>query len=274
METLKSLNPLIIDGAICLVVLIFALIRAKIGLYKVVSKIAVFLVAIAVAVVGSRLLLPMASDFVWEKISPRIEQEIDTKIDSVIGEDGTILSTDNEVANLLVKLLGIDQASASEGDANGNVGEDFAVKVKTLALAKTRMLADLAVHVVLFILIYIVAALILKLISKSLEKVADWSVLGWLNHGGGFVLGAIEMAVIWLVVVRVCGLLHVTFFQELAEGTTILKWLCEGDVIGALSHIKGLSFEKIQNLDLNNLLPDSFNLDSLNLEGLLDAIRK
>ncbi len=274
METLKSLNPLIIDGAICLVVLIFALIRAKIGLYKVISKLAVFLVAIAVAVVGSRLLMPMASDFVWEKVSPRIEQEIDEKIDSVIGEDGTVKTSDSELANLLVKLLGIDKAAASEGETGGAVGEDFTVKIKTLALAKTRMLTDLAVHVVLFILIYIVASLILKLIAKALEKVADWSVLGWLNHGGGFVLGAIEMAVIWLVVVRVCGLLNVTFFKELAEGTVVLKWLCEGDVIGALSQIKGLSFDQIRNLDLKHLLPDSFDLDSLNLEGLLDALKK
>ncbi len=273
METLKSLNPLVIDGAILLVVLIFGLIRGKIGLYKIVSKIAVFLVAIAVAVVGSRLLLPMASDFVWEKVSPRVEQEIDTRIDSVIGENGTIISSDNELANMLVKLLGIDQAAAAEGESGGNVGEDFAAKVKTLALAKARMLADLIVHVILFILVYIVASLILSLISKGLEKVADWSVLGWLNHGGGFVLGVIEMAVIWLAVVRICGLLGVTFFQELSEGTTVLKWLCEGDVVGALGQIKGLSFEKIQNLDLNHLLPDSFDLNSLNLEGLLDALK-
>ncbi len=273
METLKSLNPLVIDGVICLVVLIFALIRAKIGLYRVVAGIAIFLVSVAIAFIGSRLLLPACSDFVWEKVSPKIEEKIDATIASAIAEDGTVKNTDSTVGDVLVKLLGIDKAASGSAATGEDLGADFAAKLKTLAMAKAKLLADAILHVILFILIYIVAALILKLISKGLEKVADWSVLGWLNHGGGFLLGLIEMSVIWLAVVRICGLFGVTFFSELSEGTTVLKWLCEGDVAAAISQIKGLTFDQIKNLDLKNLLPDSFDLNSLNPGGLLDVLK-
>ena len=274
METLKSLNPLVLDGIICATVLIFALIRAKIGLWHTVSKIAVFFLAVAIALAGSRFLTPMASNFAWEKVGPTVEEKIETTIDSVIAEDGTIKNSDNGLGDILVKLLGIDKDASSGGQVGDSLGEDFTVKIKTLALARARLIADAIVHIILFIVIYIVAALLLKLVAKGLDKVADWSVLGWLNHGGGFVLGAVEMAVIWLAAVRICGLLGVTFFSELSTGTTILKWLCEGDIAGALGQIKGLSFEQIKNLDLKHLLPESIDLDSLNLEGLLDALKQ
>jgi len=273
METLKTLNPIVIDAIICAIVLIFAFIRAKIGLYHIVSSIAVFFLAVAIAFVGAHFLTPTASDVVWEKISPRVEQKIDETIASAIAEDGTVKNADHTVGDVLVKLLGIDKTASSGAELGEELGSDFTAKVKTLAMAKAKLLAERIVSIVLFVLIYIVAALLLKLVAKGLEKIADWSVLGWLNHGGGFLLGFVEMSVILLAVVRIAGFFNVTFFTELSEGTTVLKWLCEGDVSAAISQIRNLSFEQIKNLDLKNLIPDSFDLNSLNVEGLLNVLK-
>ena len=157
------------------------------------------------------------------------------------------------------------------------------MKVKAVTLAKAKLLCDKVCEVGAFGIITAIALLVLTIIKNIIGKVAEFSVVGWANHLLGFALGAVEMIVILLVIVRGAGLINIHFFQDLSEGTVLLKWLVGGDVQAALQSLQSLTFEDIKNIKIEDLTTVDFKsvgeqvkelVENIDVSGALDTVQK
>ncbi len=245
---------MVVDFIIAAIVLIAALIKARVGLYNSLASIVVIVLAIAIGMSGSKILLEPVSEYVWQKTGDKIAEGLDKKIElHITGEDGAA-GDFKEGWNKTVESLGLGQLKGLQMKNDGAYEKsDLLSKLKLVALANSRLLVYKITGIVLFVIISLLSLFVLRVVAKALGKITELPVIGWIDHGGGFVLGFIEILVLMLLVVRGAGLLRIGFFEKLSEGTLILKWLCGGDLQTALDSIKGLSFDDLHGLDLEEL---------------------
>jgi len=238
MEKIAQLNPVLLDVIIGAIMLIFALIKAKIGILKGILSVAAFLLAVGIAFVGSKYLLPIVKPYVWDKIEIKIEEKVNKELDGLSDGTSGFSDTVKDSWNTFIDNFGSDKLEflKSEEVTDGVLkntdlkNSELMQSLKTLAIEKGEIAAEKVIRIILAIVIYFVAHLLLKLLVKWLNKAGDLPIIGWVNHTLGFVVGLIEITVLFLIVVRGANLFNISFFTDLAEGTYILKWLCGGSV--------------------------------------------
>lgn len=273
-----TISPLVIDVIIAILILLLAAIKAKAGIYQSVMAIVVIVIALAVGFVGAKLLEPSVSDYAWSKYGPKVEAEFDTQVDAALGGtkslDEVFQTSWNNLVDSFAKAFNSDNLNSLRiKDTDIDYHDTEAVqKLKVLTLAKARLLCDKVCLVGLFGLCTALALLALTIIKNIIGEVADFSVIGWLNHGLGFVFGAVEMIVILLVIIRGAGMLGITFFQDLSEGTVLLTWLIGGDIENALQVLQNLTFEDIKNIKIEDLTTVDFESVGNQVEELLKTV--
>ena len=249
-----TITPLVIDLAIAAVILLVACLKAKRGLYQSVMSVVVVILAIAIGFVGSKLLLEPVTDYVWSQYGPKVEQRFNDEVDAALnGEDGLAASFQKSW-NRVVKSFDMEQLDSlliaeSETDYTDS---ELVDSLRTFTLLKTRLLVEKVCHIGLFGVLTAIALLLLTLLKNLVGNIADWKVIGWVNKAGGFALGFIEVIVIMLLVVRGAGLLNIQVFENLSEGTVLLKWLIGGDVQTTLRDVQNMSLEDIKQLKIDD----------------------
>ena len=250
-----TISPLVIDLIFLVFILLIAAIKAKAGLYDSVVSVVIIFVALAIGLVASKMLTQQVADYYWQSYGPKVEAKFDKQVEQAQSGETSIAETFADAWNQIIKNFDSEKLNEFQIKVKEQDFSDAEIvqKLRALTLLKSKLVVENVVHLALFGVITAIALLALTLIKNVIGKVADFSVIGWVNHLGGFALGAIEAIVILIVIIRGAGLLHIDFFQNLSEGTVLLKWLIGGDVQSAISGIQSLTIEDLKNIKLEDL---------------------
>ncbi|MBR5642157.1 MAG: CvpA family protein [Firmicutes bacterium] len=211
---------LIVDIAIGLIFLLFALWHAKRGFYKTFSGIIALVVAIALGIAGANFLTEPAMEKVW----PKVEETVSENYDSSVGKTITELHDSvGKTAESLLKLTHLDEAAGEVLEEKEQVSWTEAPKAKLLDLVHIALRE--VVHAVLFLVIAILGLLLAKPINALVDKINDAPVLKQLDWLGGFVIGLLECLAILFIVMKVCELRNVSFFRDIQEGSWFITKL-------------------------------------------------
>ena len=270
----NTVSPLAIDVIIAIIILLVACLKAKAGIYQSIMSVAVVILALAIGFIGAKWLKDPVSDYAWQKYGPSVEAKFDEKVDAATKGEKSLEQVFQDSWNKIVDSFNIDQLKILEiKDSDVDYKNSEAIqKVKAITLAKSRLLCDKVCQLGLFGVLTAVALLVLTIIKNIIGKVADFSVIGWVNHLLGFAFGAVEIIVILLVIVRGAGMIGITFFQRLSEDTVLLKWLVGGNLESALYTIQHLTFEDIKNINLEELTTVDFESVGNQIEELVKGI--
>ena len=270
-----TISPLVIDLIIAVIILLVACLKAKAGLYQSVMSIVVIILAVAIGLVGAKLLEKPVSDYAWSKYSVTVEEKFDAEVEAALSGERSLSKVFQDSWNRLIQSFGVEQLDGlmiKDTDDVDYQDNEMVAKLKILALSKSKLLCDKVCHLALFGIITAIALLVLTIIKNLLGKVADFSIIGWVNHGGGFVLGAIESIVIILVVVRGAGLLNIPTFRNLSEGTVLMKWFVGGDVQSTITKLQDITIEDIKNIKLEDLTTVDFDQVGEDLKDIIKNI--
>jgi uncharacterized membrane protein required for colicin V production len=211
---------LIVDIAIGLIFLLFALWHAKRGFYKTFSGIIALVVAIAIGIAGANVLTEPAMEEVW----PKVEETVSEHYDSSVGQAITELHDSvGKTAESLLKLTHLDEAAGDVLEESKQVSWTEAPKAKLLDLVHTALKE--VVHAVLFLVIAILGLLLFKPINALMDKINDAPVLKQLDWLGGFAIGLLECLAILFIAMKVCELRNVSFFRDIQEGSWFITKL-------------------------------------------------
>lgn len=253
MEELRNtLSPVVIDLIIAALILLVACLKAKAGIFQSVMSAVVVILAIAIGFVASKYLQEPVSNYAWQKYGPIVEEKFDAEVEASVTGEESLGQVFRRSWNRIIESFDLEFLEALEmKEDNPDFSTDEMIaKVKVITLTKAKLLCDRVCKVALFGIITAIALLVLTIIKNILDKVANFSIVGWANHLLGFVFGLVEMTVILLVIIRFAGMISITFFQELSEGTVLLKWLIGGDINATLHSIQNLSWDDLKNMDL------------------------
>lgn len=270
-----TLSPLVIDIIFLVFILLVAALRAKAGLFQSVASVAIIIIALAIGLVGAKMLSPQISNYYWESYGPKVEEKFDKQVAQAQSGEGSIAETFAGAWNNI--LSGFDSKKADEFKINIKDTDysdpEMVQKLKAVTMLKAKLMVEKVSHLAVLGVITAIALFVLTIIKNILDKVANFSIVGWANHLGGFILGAVEAIVILIVIVRVAGMMNIQIFQNISEGTVLLKWLIGGDVQAAISGIQNLSVEDLKNIKLEDLTTIDFNDVGSQVKDLLNTVK-
>ena len=211
---------LIVDIAIGLIILLFAILHARKGLYSAFSGLIAIVVAIALGIAGANLATQPVMDNVWPKVEEAVSEHYDSSVGHAITEIHDVVG---ETAGKLLSFTHLDGAAEKVLDDSVAVSWTEAPKAQLLTLVNTAL--QEVVHFVLFIIIALLGLLLFKPINALVEKINDAPGLRQLDWLGGFLLGALECVVVLFIVMKVCELRNVSFFRDIQEGSWFITKL-------------------------------------------------
>jgi len=211
---------LIVDIAIGLIILLFAILHARKGLYSAFSGLIAIVVAIALGIAGANLATQPVMDNVWPKVEETVSEHYDSSVGHAITEIHDVVG---ETAGKLLSFTHLDRAAEKVLDDSAAVSWTEAPKAQLLTLVNTAL--QEVVHFVLFIVITLLGLLLFKPINALVEKINDAPGLRQLDWLGGFLLGALECVVVLFIVMKVCELRNVSFFRDIQEGSWFITKL-------------------------------------------------
>ena len=271
----QTISPLVIDLIFLVFILLIAALRAKAGLYHAVVSVVIIFVALAIGLVASKLLTPAVSNYYWKSYGPKVEAKFDKQVEQWQSGETSIAETFAGAWNQIIENFDnekLDDFQIKIKDQDYSDSETVQ-KLKTLTMLKSKLIVEKVSHLALFGVITAIALLALTLIKNVIGKVADFSVIGWVNHLGGFVLGAVEAIVILIIVVRGADMLNISFFRNLSDGTVLLNWLIGGDLQAAISGIQSMSVEDLKNIKLEDLTTIDFSDVGSQVKELLESVK-
>ena len=211
---------LIVDIAVGLIFLLFALWHAKRGFYKTVSGLIALVVAIALGIAGANFLTEPAMDKIWPKVEQTVSDNYDSSVGRTITEVHDVIGHNAEMLLEFTKLHGEAEEILKQHEATSWTE---APKAKLLDLVHTAL--HEVVHAVLFLVIAIIGLVLFKPINALMEKINDAPVLRSLNWLGGFLVGLLECLAIFFIVIKICELRNVSFFRDIQEGSWFITKL-------------------------------------------------
>ncbi len=211
---------LIVDIAVGLLILFFALLHAKKGLYKSFSGIVAIVVAVTLGIIGANLATEPVMEVAWPKVQQTVEEQYDSSVGHAITE---IHDAVGETAGKLLSFTHLDKAAEKVLDESKQVSWTEAPKAKLLELVNTAL--QEVVHGVLFLVITLLGLLLFKPVNLLIEKINDAPGLRQLNWLGGFILGALECLAVLFIVIKICELRNVSFFRDIQEGSWFITKL-------------------------------------------------
>lgn len=269
-----GIRPFAVDIAVLLILFVFAKVHQRKGLSGTVLPVVIVVVSVAAGFIGSNLLMPSLKPVVWEKVETRVEAYYDEKLGTTIEDTTKPIESVKESLQSLSEKFDLNIGEGSE-DASPEVLQEAGMndKIKEVVMLKAELITERILKTALFIAIALLSMLILRLFTRHRGKKERKTVVGKLDAFAGFIFGAIEGLVIMFAVTRVCGLVHVDFFNELAEGTRILSWINGGSIQQAMQQLQQLDFEAIKKLDLEDI--KNFDVRSIGekIGGLTEKIK-
>ena len=211
---------LIVDIAIGLIILLFAILHARKGLYSAFSGLIAIVVAIALGIAGANLATQPVMDNIWPKVEETVSEHYDSSVGHAITEIHDVVG---ETVGKLLSFTHLDGAAEKVLDDSVAVSWTEAPKAQLLTLVNTAL--QEVVHFVLFIVITLLGLLLFKPINALVEKINDAPGLRQLDWLGGFLLGALECVVVLFIVMKVCELRNVSFFRDIQEGSWFITKL-------------------------------------------------
>jgi len=271
----QTISPLVIDLVLAVIILFVAAIKAKAGLYHTVMSVVVIILALAIGLVGSNILTPTVKAIVWEKYKPTVEEKFDKKVEDALNKEISVRDVAMETWNKIISDFEIDkmtEALTIEDDDFDVTDSELVAKMKAFTLLKSELLVEKVVHLALFGVLAALGLLVMTIIKNILGKVADFSVVGWVNHLGGFVLGAVEAIVILMVIIRFASLLNIKFFTDISEGTVLLNWFIGGDIQGSINALQNMTLQDLKNIRLEDLTTVDMNDVGNQIKDLVNNI--
>ena len=219
-QTVNSHFGLIVDIAIGLIFLLFALWHAKRGFYKTFSGVIAIVVAIVLGIVGANFL----TEPVMEKAWPKVEETVIEHYDASVGQTITELQDSvGKTAEKLLQLTHLDKKAEEVVEESAQVSWTEGSKAKLLDLVHVALKE--VVHAVLFIVVTILGLFLFKPINALVDKINDAPVLKQLDWLGGFAIGLLECLVILFIAIKICEMRNVSFFRDIQAGSWFLTKL-------------------------------------------------
>ena len=127
---------LIVDIAIGLIILLFAILHARKGLYSAFSGLIAIVVAIALGIAGANLATQPVMDNVWPKVEETVSEHYDSSVGHAITEIHDVVG---ETAGKLLSFTHLDGAAEKVLDDSAAVSWTEAPKLQLLELVKTAL---------------------------------------------------------------------------------------------------------------------------------------
>lgn len=231
-----SVLPLILDIAVVLFLLIFAIVGFKKGFLKglvgLVGTVVAFIIAILCAA-------PLA-EFVENNfgMTTGIANSIESALNGVEGfnvpltDEGlsTALSNLGLPGFLSDMIISVVSQLSIEGDP-------------TIAQVVAPVIAGFLATAICGVILFIVSAILLNLFAGLLSKVFDKiPVIGAINHILGLALGLVKGLIFVYIILGVLSLIPVQGLQDVLAQTTVINWLYEMNLIMlAIENISALT---------------------------------
>ncbi len=222
-------RALIADGAVCALLVLFALFKARKGFYAC----AVPLAALILALVGSSYITSAAAEPLAEFVYPAFESRILSRIDleEISNGIGDLSLLDEGRAPKIIGSIKDDMPdwvwnAAIKLDAAGKLKEGLAALTHGAGdTASAAAKAVLATFVRLFLRIvsFIILYLLIRMLLKGLGILSGLPVIKQIDWIGGFVLGLAEGAILLWIAVWALSCTELIPVKDLAEGTRILS---------------------------------------------------
>lgn len=276
MEQLTTtISPLVIDLFIGAIILVVALLRAKAGIFQCVMAVVVIILSLALGIVGSQILTPIVKTAVWDHYyAEETARKFDEEAELAMKGQKSFEQSFKESWNDLIESFGTDKVDVLlMDDSQVDYSDSQMVeKLRALTLLKAELMVTNLVHMVLFGLMSAIGFFVFTLLKNMLDKVANFSIVGWANHALGFALGLVEIIVILIVIFRGATLLNITFFSDIAEGTVLTKWLVGGDIQSSLTKLQSITFDDLRNIELDDLTTVDFDEVGSEVKDIIDSI--
>lgn len=242
--------PIILDVAVCIILLIFGGIGYKKGFLKgIVGLLGTFIAFFIAYSFTDDLLTLLNKNFDWStSMTAWIEGMLVDKagFDLPMSEENLVralgkMGLPGFLSNMIIKILG------GITDIEGI----------TVAQAVASALSGLLLTAIVGIALFLICAIILNLLAMALSSLFDKiAVLGMLNHILGFLLGAFKALIYVYIVIGVMSMIPVESLQTFLAQTYIISWLQENNIIliilGNISSLDGI-INSVQDF-INNLV--------------------
>ena len=222
-------TTVIIDAVVAVVLLAFVILGARRGLFRSVAGLAILVVSLVGANMAADSLTPMAAGIV----QPAIENRVEEKLEEVLPEDMELPEAEDTAMGELLALLGIDADPAEEilERAGEQVRLNGAGAVAALAVG----MAESTIHVVVFLLVFLAAFIVLKLLAHLVDLTLKLPVLSGANALGGAAVGLVEGVLALFITVWFLRRFGVSFDTAWAADTMLLRFFTTNTPLGVLA---------------------------------------
>ena len=218
---------IIIDVALCAIVLLFAFISRKKGFLTTFLELCGFILAGFAAIKLS----PIVSEWIYDTlIAPSMISSVTDKLSSsaAVAAD-TVIGAIPAFAVKAAEFIGINVKGIAEGTASSGSFEKIASEVNASVI---RPIIVLLIKAILTIIMFVVFMIVIKLIAKLFKGVNKLPLIGGLNKALGFILGIGKGAIVAMLVcfvlyllISVAGGKFLFFTKDITDKTIIYSWV-------------------------------------------------
>ena len=222
-------TAVIIDVIVAAVLLAFLIVGMRRGLFRSVAGLAVVLVALVGANLAANTLTPMAAGMIQPAIEKRVEEKLETALEEKLPSEQAEESSLGE----LLALLGMDDDPAQGilESARAKIADSGASVITAVAMS----VAESTLHVALFLLVFLVLLIGLKLLVRLVDLTLKLPVLSTANALGGAAVGLIEGALALFLAVWVLRRFGVSFDTGAAADTVLFHFFTANTPLSVLS---------------------------------------
>ena len=222
-------TAVIIDVIVAAVLLAFLIVGMRRGLFRSVAGLAVVLAALVGANLAAGTLTPMAAGMIQPAIEKRVEEKLETALEEKLPSEQAEESSLGE----LLALLGMDDDPAQGilESARAKIADSGASVITAVAMS----VAESTLHVALFLLVFLVLLIGLKLLVRLVDLTLKLPVLSTANALGGGAVGLIEGALAMFLAVWVLRRFGVSFDTGAAADTVLFHFFTANTPLSVLS---------------------------------------
>lgn len=209
----------IIDLVILGILLIFVIAGTVRGLVESIVNVAGTIIALIAAALLAGLFAPPVTDWLYPHFQDRVLNKLN------------------------LEALGLGNLEGGATPLSG-LFPTLSENIQSMVEAAAKSVFAGTARVILFLLLFIVCILIVKLISGLLERVFELPVLKSFNRLGGALFGLIEGMLIIYVIVFAAPRLGLHWLNDHAQGTILLNFFIN------VSPLEWLDFLKLKSLEL------------------------
>ena len=222
-------TAVIIDVIVAAVLLAFLIVGMRRGLFRSVAGLAVVLAALVGANLAAGTLTPMAAGMIQPAIEKRVEEKLETALEEKLPSEQAEESSLGE----LLALLGLDDDPAQDilESAKTHIADSGASVITAVAMS----VAESTLHVALFLLVFLVLLIGLKLLMRLVDLTLKLPVLSTANALGGGAVGLAEGALALFLAVWVLRRFGVSFDTGAAADTVLFHFFTANTPLSVLS---------------------------------------